>query len=281
MKAIARVWLPWTTRILFAAFLLAVVASAGTPSPIAQALAFAASVIAFAHGARTYGWLGISVFLTVCLTVTFATENLSIATGFPFGRYHFEVGAALPHVGTVPLIVGLLYFTMGYFSWMIASLLLDDANVHLDRPFNVIALPIIAAFVVVQWDVVMDPPNATIHRAWIWHDGGGYFGVPLSNYGGWYLTVWLFYQAFSLFVHFRPGLVRPRLRAALLPPILIYLAVALGSAVPYLLGSDGEVVDAAGRGWRTRDLHETITVVMLSTMMFTSVLALLRWAARK
>jgi hypothetical protein len=219
--------------------------------------------------------------LTICLTVTFAAENLSIVTGFPFGHYHFEVAAALPHIGAVPIIVGLLYFTMGYFSWMIASLLLDYADLHLDRPFNVIALPIIAAFVMVQWDVVMDPPNATVYRAWIWHDGGGYFGVPLSNYFGWYLTVWLFYQAFGLIVHFRPGLIRPRLHVTWLPPILVYLAVALGSAVPYLIGHDGEVVDAAGHGWRTQDLRETTTVVMAFTMLFTSALALLRWAARK
>jgi len=281
MKTIAGTWLGWTMRILFAAFLLAVLASAGAPSPIAQELAVVATVIAFAHGVRTYGWLGISLFLTICLTVTFASENLSIVTGFPFGHYHFEVAAALPHIGAVPIIVGLLYFTMGYFSWMIASLLLDEADLHLDCPFNVIALPIIAAFVMVQWDVVMDPPNATIYRAWIWHDGGGYFGVPLSNYCGWYLTVWLLYQAFGLLLHFRPGVVRPRLHATWLTPILIYLAVALGSAVPYLIGHDGEIVDAAGHNWRTQDLRETTTVVMAFTMLFTSTLALLRWAARR
>jgi len=64
-------------------------------------------------------------------------------------------------------------------------------------------------------------------------------------------------------------------------PILVYLAVALGSAVPYVIDHDGEVVDAAGHGWRTQDLHETTTVVMLFTMLFTSSLALLRWAARR
>jgi putative membrane protein len=264
---------------LFLAFLLSVVATGGTPSPIAQGLAFVAAGIAFAHGVRTYGWRGISVFLTICLTVTFAAENLSIATGFPFGRYHFEVAADLPHIGAVPIIVGLLYFTMGYFSWMVAGLLLGDANLHLDRPFNVIALPIIAAFVVVQWDVVMDPRNATVYRAWIWHDGGAYFGVPASNYAGWFLTVWLFYQAFGLLVYFWPRLVRPQSHGSRLAPVLIYLAVALSNAGPYLAGQNGEVVDAAGHSWRVQDLHETTTVVMLFTMLFTSVLALLRWAA--
>jgi len=274
-------WLRRVEQILFLAFLLAVVALGGTPSPAAQGLALVATIIAFVHGGRTYGWLGISLFLAICLTVTFAAENLSIATGFPFGHYHFEVAAELPHIGAVPIIVGLLYFTMGYFSWMIASVLLDDADLHLDRPFNVTVLPIIAAFVVVQWDVVMDPRNATVYRAWIWHDGGGYFGVPISNYAGWYLTVWLFYQAFGLLIYFRPRLIRPRSHGSRLPPILIYLAVALSNAVPYLVGYDGEVFDAAGHGWRTRDLHETTTVVMLFTMLFTSALALLRWAAPK
>lgn len=271
----------WGGQMLFAAFLLAVVAFAGTPSPLAQGLAVAGSIIAFAHGARVYGWRGIAVFLAVSLVVTFALENLGIATGVPFGRYHFEVAAGLPHVGAVPIVVGLLYFAMGYFSWMIASVLLDDADLHMDRPLNVVALPLIAAFVMVQWDVVMDPPNATLHRAWIWHDGGGYFGVPLSNYVGWYLTVWLLYQAFALFVHVRPRIVRPRPHDAWLLPILVYLAVALSYAVPYLIGQDGGVAEVGGQSWRVQDLRETTVIVMLFTMLFTAALALSRWAMRR
>ena len=281
MIGVSSVWPRRAAQMFFVVFLLAVVALAGQPSPAAQVLGVGAIVIAVVHGVRVFGWSGILLFLAICLAVTFAMENLSIITGFPFGHYHFEVAPALPHIGAVPIIVGLLYFAMGYFSWMIASLLLDEADLHLNRPFNVVALPIIAAFVIVQWDVVMDPPNATLHRAWVWHDGGGYFGVPLSNYAGWYLTVWLFYQVFALIVHFRPSLVRPRSHGSWVLPILLYLAVALSNAVPYLVGHDGGVVDAAGHGWRTQDLRETTTVVMLFTMLSTSALALLRWAARK
>jgi uncharacterized membrane protein len=276
-----RVWVRRAGQALLVVFLLAVVALAGRPTPFAEALAGIGVIIAFAHGAHVYGWSGTLLFLSLCLTVTFATENLSIATGFPFGHYHFEVAAALPHVGAVPVIVGLLYFAMGYFSWMIASLLLDDADAHLNQPFYVVVLPVVAAFVVVQWDVVMDPPNATLYRAWIWHEGGGYFGVPLSNYAGWFLTVWLFYQAFALALHFRLDLVRPRTRSVGLLPILVYLAVALSFALSALTGPDGEVADASGHVWRTQDLHATTIVVVTFTMLFTAVLALLRWAAVK
>jgi uncharacterized membrane protein len=275
------VWFRWAGRTLFVAYLLAVVAFAGKPLPIAQGLAGVAAVIAFAHGVRVYGWSGILLFLAITLVVTFAIENLSIVTGFPFGHYHFEVGSAFPNVGAVPIIVGFLYFTMGYFSWIVAGLLLDDADHHLDRPFNVAALPIVAAFVMVQWDVVMDPPNATLHHAWIWHEGGGYFGVPLSNYGGWYLTVWLFYKVFALSIYIQPALILRQPKNSRLLPILMYLAVALSNAVPYLTGQDSGVVDVAGYGWKAQDLGETTLVVMLFTMLFTSVLALLRLAARK
>jgi uncharacterized membrane protein len=135
-----RVWVRRAGQALLVVFLLAVVALAGKPSPFAEALAGIGVIIAFAHGVHVYGWSGALLFLSLCLTVTFATENLSIATGFPFGHYHFEVAAALPHVGAVPVIVGLLYFAMGYFSWMIANLLLDDADGRLNRPFYVVVL---------------------------------------------------------------------------------------------------------------------------------------------
>jgi uncharacterized membrane protein len=140
------------------------------------------------------------VLFIISVTITFAVENMGTATGFPFGHYHFEVGGRLPHVGSIPIIVGPLWFGAGYFSWVVASTLLDSADRRLDRPMNVITLPIVAAFVMTQWDLVIDPPESTISKAWIWHDGGADFGVPLSNYLGWLFTSWLFYQAFALYL---------------------------------------------------------------------------------
>src|SRR5215472_4069620 len=170
------------------------------PNTIAQALAAIFIGCALLHGAFLYGLRVVLVLFIISVTITFAVENMGTATGFPFGHYHFEVGGRLPHVGSIPIIVGPLWFGAGYFSWVVASTLLDGADRRLDRPLNVIALPIIAAFVMTQWDVVMDRSESTIAKVWIWHEGGADFGVPLSNYLGWLFTSWLFFQAFAYYL---------------------------------------------------------------------------------
>jgi uncharacterized membrane protein len=183
-----------------AAYLALVIGFAWEPTPLAQALAGIGIAIAFVHAARVYGLKDAAVLAVICLGVTFTMENIGDATGFPFGRYHFAVGANLPHVGTIPIIVGPLWFGMGYFSWIVAGTLLGGAETRLNRKFEIVARPVVAALVMTQWDVVMDPPLSTISKAWIWHDGGTHFGVPLSNYLGWLLTAWLFYQAFAIYL---------------------------------------------------------------------------------
>jgi uncharacterized membrane protein len=267
--------------IVLAVYLALVVGFAWNPTPLAQGLAAIGIVAACVHATLFYGWKDALALLAICLVIAFAMENLGVATGFPFGRYHFEVGPDLPHVGTIPVIVGPLWFGMGYFSWVVAGTLLGGAQARLSRNIGLIALPITAAFVMTQWDVVMDPPEATISKAWIWHDGGAHFGVPLSNYLGWLLTSWLFYQAFALYLS-RRSYVSARSaeqgRELRLVAILLYLGSGLTHVTPFVLGQGGAVTDAANHVWRIGDLRETTVVILLFTMVFTSMLAALRLA---
>jgi uncharacterized membrane protein len=213
--------------------------------------------------------------------VTFAMENIGTATGFPFGRYHFKVGSNLIHVGAIPIIAGPLWFGMGYLAWIVAGTLLGVARRRLDGEIERVALPIVAAFVMTQWDVVMDPPEATISKAWIWHEGGAHFGVPLSNYLGWLLTSWLFYQAFAIYLgrrHDRSARTVEQSRVLRLVAILLYLCSGLTHLVPWIMGQSGEVIDAANHTWRVADLRETTVVVLLFNLLFTSMLAGVRLA---
>jgi len=201
-----------------------------------------------------------------------------MATGFPFGRYHFEVAPDLPHVGSIPIIVGPLWFGAGYFSWVVASTLLDCADRRLDRALDFIALPLVAAFVMTQWDLVMDRSESTIAKVWIWHEGGADFGVPLSNYLGWLVTSWLFFLAFALYLRRRNAespRAAQRSRTLRLIAILFYLSLGLTHIVPWAIGQSGDVADAARNIWRIHDLRETTVAIMMFTMFFSAILAAL------
>lgn len=284
MKANGELSLPWLEAlgwIALAIYLVLVVGFAWNPTPFAQGLAALGIAIAGTHAALFYGWKNALVLLAICLVITFAMENIGAATGFPFGRYHFEVGSNLVHVGAIPIIVGPLWFGMGYISWIVAGTLLGGVHSLLNRKIELIAWPVVAAFVMTQWDVVMDPPEATISKAWIWHDGGAHFGVPFSNYLGWLLTSWLFYQAFAIYLgRWRVASARPAEsgRALQLAAILLYLCSGLTHVTPWVIGQSGEVADAANHIWRVEDLRGTTVVILLFTMVFTSMLAGLRLA---
>jgi uncharacterized membrane protein len=127
-----------------------------------------------------------SFFLAVCLGVSNASENLSILTGFPFGWYHYS-DAMGPKLFLVPLQIGPAYFGVGYLSWTLARAILGDEDTRLAGLLS-FATPAMASFIMVSWDLTIDPTMSTIAGNWVWHNGGSYFGVPLSNFLGWYQT---------------------------------------------------------------------------------------------
>ena len=47
------------------------------------------------------------------------------------------------------------------------------------------------------WDLVIDPIlSGPSVRAWVWENGGPYFGIPIHNYAGWLLTTFTVYVAY-------------------------------------------------------------------------------------
>lgn len=52
----------------------------------------------------------------------------------------------------------------------------------------------------VMWDLTIDPISSTLQNIWVWVNPGAYFGVPVSNYFGWFLVVYIFFQIFALYL---------------------------------------------------------------------------------
>src|SRR5882757_7108007 len=168
----------WTIVVLYvaASFLRpAGLIPANLNAPLSALLPMAFAVI---HGSRQYGWRGMQAFAVICLVVSNAFENVSILTGFPFGHYHYSDNLG-PKLFLVPLLIGPAYLGMGYLSWTLARLILGGPKLGVDRLF---ALPVLASFVMVSWDLTFDPAASTIAGSWVWQDGGEYFGVPVSNF---------------------------------------------------------------------------------------------------
>ena len=178
----------------------------GTLLDIALSVA-AALAFAWIHGSIRYGSRAIMAFLGIGFLVSNIMENLSILTGFPFGHYYYTANLG-PKLFLVPLLIGPAYFGTGYVAWTLANVILDEPDRRRDIT-SLVGLPVVAAFIMTSWDVCFDPILSTVAHDWIWRNGGGYFGVPLVNYLGWYLTVFIYYQLFAVYLAGRSGQSRP------------------------------------------------------------------------
>ena len=89
-----------------ACILAAAIGFSWNPTPFAQALAAIFIACALVHAGFFYGFRSAPILFVICVAITFVMENIGAATGFPFGHYHFEVDAGLPHIGSIPIIVG-------------------------------------------------------------------------------------------------------------------------------------------------------------------------------
>jgi uncharacterized membrane protein len=78
-----------------------------------------------------------------------------------------------PKLFQVPVLLGLAYIGIGYVSWTLARLIVRDNGI--------VTVPSLAALIMVGWDLSMDPVWSNLGHAWVWHEGGLYFGVPAEQ----------------------------------------------------------------------------------------------------
>ena len=225
------------------------------------------AVFALIHGAMLYRWRGIAAFFAICLVVGNVFENL------PFGSYYFTELMG-PKLFVVPSLLGVAYLGMAYLSWTLAHLILGCPRGPLVG-LRVITLPLIASCIMVAWDFSRDPIWSTILHAWIWLRGGPYFGVPVSNFWGWFLTVYVSYQLFALYLR------RDSTNLAPLPSfywqlaVLFYGVSAAGNILLAIPSTGLSVVsDPTGAQWKVSDITNACALASIFTM---GIFALLAW----
>ena len=245
--------------------------------PIQLLFVFLPIVFGIIHAKLRYGWRGMLVFVISCLVLSNVFENMSVLTGFPFGDYYWTDVAGVK-LFNIPLLVGPSYLAIGYLSWVLATIIVGDVY-RKSSWFTTIVTPMIGAFFMVAWDLTMDPIMATIDHVWIWEQGGGFFGVPLSNFLGWFFVVYVFMQVFALYLRsFRtetenePVVLHP---AYEWQALVLYAFVAINTVVRYMSwGDDVIIADPTGLTWQTASIAETSAIMAIFVMLFGVAIAI-------
>lgn len=131
-------------------------------------------------------WLPAAATLYV---VSLASEMLGTTLGVPFGPYHYTAGLGPKWFGHVPLVIPVSWFMMALPSYALAT---RWVSVH--RVWRVI----VAAALLVSWDLALDPAMSRLMPYWVWGTAGSYYGMPLLNLVGWYVTGVALMSALSL-----------------------------------------------------------------------------------
>ena len=227
------------------------------------------------HGAISYRLSGIFWFLMICLIVGNICENLGVVTGFPFGRYYFT-DAMGPKLFHVPILLGLAYVGMGYLSWTLGRLITGDFRLPLSGA-RTVTVPLVASFIMVAWDLANDPVWANINRLWVWQEGGRYFGVPLTNFLGWYLVIYAIYQLFAIYLRGRVLSNDPLPPSYWLWAIVFYAVSAAGNVIIVLPKTNPiAVFDATGEVWSVKLITATCALVSIFVMGAFVVIAWMR-----
>lgn len=106
-----------------------------------------------------------------------SAEWFGVKTGLLFGEYVYTGNWGPLILGVLPVAVPL--------AWYILTIPIQRIFLGSLRPGVLIPL---GALLLVVADLVLDPVAVQLRQYWIWTDGGPYYGVPLRNFLGWFLT---------------------------------------------------------------------------------------------
>ncbi len=156
-------------------------------------LTLVAMTFAVLHASQRIGWRRAVLLLALTFAVSLLFESVGVATGLVYGKYHYSDKLGVKFLNLVPLIIPAAWFMMVYPSYVIATRLVPAQWKTWQWRLGVAAL---GGVVMTAWDLAMDPLMVSGGH-WVWEEPGAYFGVPLQNYWGWWLTVFV---TFALFV---------------------------------------------------------------------------------
>jgi uncharacterized membrane protein len=208
------------------------IAPASIATPLVTLAGFS---FAFVHAGQREGWSGALRFLALVFFVSLIFESVGVATGIVYGPYHYTNQLGPKFLGLVPYLIPVAWFMMSYPSFVIADRLVPD---NWNRPGRILTVAAIGGLAMTAWDLVMDPAMVAGGN-WVWDRGGAYFGIPLQNFWGWWLTVFTCFSLYLWLFKKHANIVRPAFDRQAMGSYFISMS---GITVAALLGRTGNFV---------------------------------------
>jgi len=166
-------------------------------TPLLTLIAFSFALL---HGSQNLGWKQTLLLLALTFSISLLFESVGVATGWVYGPYHYTDKLGTKFLGLVPLLIPVAWFMMTYPSYIIANGLVPQIKKVWAWRMIVAAL---GGLIMTAWDLAIDPMMVSGGH-WVWEQPGAYFGIPLQNYWGWWLTTFVTFWLFLTLARIKP-----------------------------------------------------------------------------
>lgn len=190
-----------------------------------------AGSLGFLYFVRKFGKTAGSLLGAFIFIYTFIVEGAGAGADFLFGSYDYTELFA-PNLFGVPIAIG--------FAWLMvmATTHVLALSIYPKGGWRYAAAGAIGAVIM---DLIIDPVAFHLKRYWIWEDSGLYYGIPWTNFTGWFIVAFTLHLLIDRLMKKRGGtngfgILEKRM-------VLLYILV---TAMFVLLGALGGLWFAAG-----------------------------------
>ena len=195
------------------------------------------ALAALLHSAPRFGWRRAGAVFLVASGVALMSELGGTNLGLPFGPYHYTTMLGYRIAGDVPYAIPISWYYMLYGSIAICARIMTAGDSSATRW----RWALVAGAFLTAWDVPMEVQMTNVQPAhWVWDlqqlpgwvpdwlGGPLFYGMPLSNWIGWYVT----------------GVLISRLMLAIVPPSK-WAATVAPFALPLVLYATNGIMPIA------------------------------------
>lgn len=147
-------------------------------APRAQILVAVSALAAFLSGRVGRKWVPAFAIVYV---VSLKAELVGTTIGMPFGPYRYTDGLGIKWFEHVPALIPASWFMMALPSYAVAV-------GRFPRGESIVGRVALGSFILLSWDLALDPAMSFVTKYWVWSTAGPYYGMPILNLLGWFVT---------------------------------------------------------------------------------------------